>query len=273
LTLLYFTSCKKDDSEKPAPPKNYISELKIDSITVAKFYYDTKFRIKNVEVFDSTTGSIIKETLDLTYNSESRNTRIDYFDSLKNNLKIVNLDYDPGKLLVKMTDNYKDSTFTLTEMQHITFDHNGNENIITEFHYYQKDGATVMDRYFTFSYNSKGNVVIKKEFEKTPYEVTAQLKYITEYEYDDKSNPFLNTTFLYGYSSYSKANATTVNIKKAIGTFMTTSYSSEFEYNEDGYPTKETRLYFGEKIPKIFEFTYIKETDIPTDNSNTTKTK
>lgn len=261
--ISFIFACQSDDGVTPEPPANFLVKIEVDSTLKAQLYYDKKKRVSRVDEYDTENK---KQYFLTTYNSENKNTLIKYFDSTQTQaLRWVEVDYNPSGLIYKLTywSNAGERFYK------ITFDYSEEKKVTKEFHYTVEDSVTTMTRYYTFTYNSMGNVEVQREYLTSPYQLEAKLSKIITYEYDSKPNPYKQISFLYGYNSYSTNNIIKATVKNAIGDLLEETYNSEYEYNEDTYPTLENRLYLRDADPHVYKYEYIKEApsgDLPVQN-------
>jgi hypothetical protein len=108
-----------------------------------------------------------------------------------------------------------------------------------------EDGYIVKSKYFTNQYQD-GNLIIYDDTENG-------YRNGSSYEYDDKKSPFSNSNtskwllqHLVGHVSASKNNVLENNYITAGEDMMTGSYSYKYEYDSDGFPTKQTCEWYSE---------------------------
>lgn len=265
--FISFFSCNNNNDVNLEPPKNYLASIYQDSVKIAEFLYDKRKRVEEVKEFN-TEGNLHSGMLN-TFDSQNRNTLIKVYDSTRAGLLgIYELSYNADGLLHQVT--FQNSSNKKTNRTAYLYNKT-TKKVIQEYLYVIQDSTFHLDRYFAYTYNSKGNVIVRKEYEKSQVEVTPLLIKETTYEYDDYSNPYKNVSFLEGYNSFSTNNVIKATVKTVIGEILNETYSSEFTYNEDGYPVMEERLYVRNFDPTYIEYEYIKESAggvLPTQNEN-----
>jgi hypothetical protein len=128
-----------------------------------------------------------------------------------------------------------------------TYEYDTNGRISKRVYYYENQASS----YNEFFYDESGNLVT--EIKKDIIDGTPVMSVKTEYEFDDKNNPYIAFQRLLRPGEYSNKN----NIIKKVQTLYFDAPLAEkiqetnntYEYNSEGYPIKKNNKYTFEYLP------------------------
>ncbi len=98
---------------------------------------------------------------------------------------------------------------------------------------------------YLYSYDSKGNVI----------RVTEEPMFYAEFEYDDMKNPRFNWDLPNDIIQYN--NPVKYFVYNPISCSMPPNYRYEYEYNTDGYPVTEYKIYVSMEIADTLQYEYL----------------
>jgi hypothetical protein len=256
-------SCSKDDDNKDddgggsASPKTcYIKQETEKDGTYYKYEYNSHHKvIKDVEYNKS--GTVISHT-DYTYNNDGKISKEEDYDGSTLNMKYEYLYNAQGK--ISKVDYYEEQGGTLQKIWYYEYTFTGDDltKVVKKVEY---SGQTIEAEKYEFTY-SGGNIVSEKDYEFDLSSLSLELTYSTEYEYDNKINPYkgIGLDYIVAYPMFlfiSKANFTKLTMKDDQGVVVK-DFSSNvtYEYNDNNYPTKATDVSFDNSETYITTFDY-----------------
>jgi len=218
-----------------------MTKFSIDSEQKLTIELDEKKHITQV-IFGNTDSTLVVE-----YNSNGRIGSARLNDSENKTTRYTTYTYNSKGLVSKSTDYTVSADDNLTEVAYQAYKYNPKNQLSKRFYYMR--GASVTYQlvgYHFFDYNRAGNATHEEIYN------DAGLMHVIEYEYETGTNPFRLLFFLFNRFPFEHHETiSTNNIKKAVwrdaeNTILSPSYVSSYEYNEDNYPTKESRLLISE---------------------------
>ena len=235
--IAFLLSCGKGTDIIPTQPKCRLSKIKLlPDGSITEFTYNSQgqlisYKNTNTYVFSTfdydSKGNVVKV---LAYNDTFANPSKLYFEyggKYDSNGNLLEISAEPKGFLSGTGITYALVIFNnqsqVTKLNYI----NGSEN---------------------FEYDSKGNMTKK-------YSSTNPLYYI-QYEYDNNKNPYSDLPWLikYLYTGYEGFGINNViNVRTVDANSSPYDFSSKYEVNTDGYPTK--RIFLKNSVNSI-EYEY-----------------
>jgi hypothetical protein len=253
--LLINQACTKDSPYSDNRVRCYVTSEVIDNKPTVDFIYSKRQLIKIIEYDDQ---GKVKQHLVPGFDGEGKISIIRYFDVNNNAYAFLNYEYLPNRLL-KKTSFYKYGPVEDTLVYYRVFYYNDINQLTKEYYYLVNNKVVTMDYYINHTYNTAGNITFSSKYRwvaVSAKDYKARLEFSSEYEYDLMRSKSLELPFLSGYTSLSPNNAIKAKFRDEYGSDLATSYYSSYEYNSEGYPTKEVRTFMFGGESKVIEYKY-----------------
>jgi len=239
-------SNKLETSEVSASKANagacYISKIKEGATAYEKYFYNPQNKLVKYIAGHN-------EYLTYEYDSIDRCQKIKHFAGGELS-DYKTYEYNDKRLIIKETQFESEDEGEFKIAGYSAFSYNAKNQIIKKEEFERKGKSKYeADGYFTYEYDAKGNVSKRIEFsdEKT-------MQKITEYQYDDKKNPFREFRLqLFDDEIVSVNNELKNTTKNAKGNF-TNIGTYTYTYNSNGYPTKVSQKIMDKKAEFQWEY-------------------
>ncbi|PSR53595.1 hypothetical protein AHMF7605_08670 [Adhaeribacter arboris] len=263
LALLFFVSACKDNNDDPSPGGGnnkdcLVTEMKLEDETISFVYTSNLLtQIKTISI-----NAADNENYNLEYNANQQVTKTQVLNSDNSSDLYITYEYNTDGLVSKTNYFYKDANGTTFENEvSITSEYTNKvltrSTTLANLNYMGIDAVAPVDytdytvaagnitktTHYTLDENwlaglDSNNLPPQSEFMKH-----MELWSTTEYQYDDKKNPLKALSFINfvieDVSTLSANNITTKVEKEKSGTTTNTT-TIVYEYNTEGYPTKQT---------------------------------
>jgi hypothetical protein len=226
LALIFTFSCSKDDNPTPQPTPVVAEVISLLTKTVdsddgltSTYTYDNAKRLINFK--RNAVGNNPAKNQNFTYNTDGL---LDQITDVSNGSIISKNFYDADKKVIKKEERNASDVFN--------YSYSGNQ--ITEKYAFNGVASWIQ----VYTYDAKGNVLELKTYDKiTAANPNGVLSGTSIFTYDDKKNASLSLPIQYLFPKTNVNNE--VSVKYNSAAVVTTNY----EYNEKGYPSKRITNY------------------------------
>jgi len=269
-------SCKKDSSSNVVAAKRqlcYVTKQSKGADMLYEFIYDTTSTLLRINEYSK--GALSNYSV-YEYNSLRRKSVVRSYDGNNNATHYTTFDYLPTGY-IKSASKYekiKNGDFVKTYRNDYQYTNSG--QVIKESFYSidtlnQTGSSAKLYKIIAYSYDVKGNAVsvtVSEVKETTNYyggsNVSETIYQIETLDYDGKYNLFKELPSVLSsdlplyteLNSISASNATKVIFNNLRGDILAQSYTTTYEYNEQGYPTKQTVIPIGGGSQTVYTFDY-----------------
>ena len=237
-SALLFNKCEKEPSDIiPANTDFLLSKILKDGKIYQEYIYgDNKKLIRVNYYYDDS----VYHFEAYKYNSEGKAVMKEYSDDY-----YETFEYDESGRYIKLYLHDNDSE--IYEVTEFTYNPEGQiEKGVRKY-------RDVDERYITYTYDSRGNVITRIEDVNGGSQFTLSS---SEFEYDDKNNPRYNWDLPTDIIQYN--NPVRYFNQNALSCMMPPNYEYQYEYNSDGYPVMEIRNWVGSEVYDTFYYEYLK---------------
>ena len=242
LILLAFASCKKDKSNNTTDTPiltgdSILYRIKKNSVIISEYTYNFDHTVKTITYYND--AGNFSSSCAFTYNQSARITRVDNVYSDAANNSYDSYVYNSGNLLITIND-YCGAVQEFT--QTLQYD---SVNRLESLWFYYGGGMFGTN----FIYGSANHVV--KEYDSGDLVCDT-----TYYVYDNQRNIKIKGLARMSPDVLSANNIIQQTHNDQSGNPKPSdSYSSVFEFNSNGLPTKETRTYLNSTVD-VYEYIY-----------------
>jgi hypothetical protein len=250
--LLFIAGCKKDRNSGGVILLSQVTHTGRAGTDITVFKYDDQNRI--IE----RSNDVLKTDDKLVYDSNGRIVQELYSENASNTGSTSSYVYDystPG--IIKVAEIYKNNGMVGVPYDYVyTLNEKGQTTKLEGI----KDLNThLYTNTYVYTYDDNGDVATESYF----FPSSTSLSYKNTYTYNQHPSCFANVKGNY-FAIFTNTNAHVWSVLTSIsytGTVpTTTTVNSTFEYNSDGYPTKETRVetsnYVSFPIADTYVYTY-----------------
>lgn len=248
LFTMFFTACEQNALVKRENGACcYPLVIKENGKIAMEISYNDQNLPINLKEYDN--GNLQQEA-EIEYN-DGKKVRLQYYDADGNPLQYLIFQYNASNLLAEANHYQKNQSGNLSLIKRISYQYNTKKQISKEFHYLQIDSSLTLHKYFTYTYNSAGNVSLQKDYNEVGEETST-----TNFEYDSQNNAYGKLPFFNTLHNLNRNNVKNLEKKNPFDEISNESYSSIFTYNEHGFPVKEIRSFAGGTDVKEIEIQY-----------------
>jgi hypothetical protein len=243
-----FASCKKSDTPAPAPTKTLLSKIiygqGLSFETRDVFHYSSDGKLTSYSRVSN--SGVVQSTYTPSYDAQGNITNL-LRGSINSNPPVGEdrITYSGGKIAAISRYHYNNTTSSMQLVSKKSYTYSGNALTVSK-----ENGSAVYLGKEEGTFDSKGNILEYKNFNAANTLASSR----TYSGYDDKKNPYalLPPALELSNPEFTSQNNHTREVQGS------TTYTTTYEYNADGYVTE--RLYSGPGVPAGYldVFEYIK---------------
>lgn len=233
--FLFFRSCNQildTSANSNLDTGLLLSKVFTDGVLVNEYLYDRNNNLIALKTFHE--DSLI-QTESYIYNDDKQLMNR-YHDGF-----VDTYSYNKEGLLIGLSSYYEATDKTWEEIY--TYNEQGQIDTGTSYFNGEKIGN------ISYKYDKNGNTVERKEY----YNSSVFLASEYRFSFDSKISPF---PLSFPLDIIQHNNIVEYYYYSVIMSYLPPQYESAFEYNSEGFPIKETRMYQNRANPVIYEYIY-----------------